>query len=778
MNTLSFAPLAAAVLPAASLAQQYPPPSVIEEIIVVAQKREQLSQEIGISIAALPGEQLLERGVDQPKDLHWLVPNVSLQNNGGGGAAVLIVRGIGLQSPRINDTPTTAFYVDDVYQPSIASAEWTLFDVERVEVLKGPQGGLYGRNAVGAAVQIISRAPEPGKRQAHLSLGASAYSTWELEGATTFQLSERTALRVAGRALTGSDSPYSSAAGAFEHGAEDRRAGRVSLRVTPGERTDLVFRVHGGRDDTELALLRPVGIYADLGSAAALGAPQVSLALLGGLQGLVPEPLCAAVASGSGPDQDSCATATGVTPAGYGLRRDDVHASASDFRGFLDSSWYGASITAGADIGRLRLRSITAYDSIDYRRFQDFDAQSALHLHIDYNTRIRARSQELRVSSTENPRLIWTVGVNYAEDDLVEDSPLYGAEGVLPLLFGGAVYSPQHYDQAAKALAVYGHIEWRWADTWNLIGELRYTDARTAFAGGASLGFADGTIVPFVTTDDSASFEALSGKLAIEWTPAEGMLAFASLSRGFKTGGFFGGFPTSVEQLAPFDAETVWSLELGIKSDWLENRLRLNASAFVYERHDVQQNAGDPESPINIKRIMNIGDVDTKGFEADLTWLASERLSLSLGLGYADAEVSDSPFVQAASLPLLPDAPIAGTNLPNYSDFSATWAGRYQAPLGRLTGFVQIEGRYLSEQDLSIISHPIERSVFTEPGSTLWNLRAGIAPPSGRWQAQAYVENAGDANYRILARNDGAFGIHELYGWPRTWGVRYVHRWE
>jgi hypothetical protein len=132
---------------------QAPSTAAIEEIVVIAQKREQLVQDIGIAVAAFSGRSLRERGVDQAEDLYQLMPNANLQNNGGGGAPVVIVRGVGLQSFRINDSPTTAFYVDDVYQTSVASAEWTMFDVERIEVLKGPQGGLYGRNALGGAVE-------------------------------------------------------------------------------------------------------------------------------------------------------------------------------------------------------------------------------------------------------------------------------------------------------------------------------------------------------------------------------------------------------------------------------------------------------------------------------------------------------------------------------------------------------------------------------------------------------------------------------------------------
>jgi iron complex outermembrane receptor protein len=341
------------------------------------------------------------------------------------------------------------------------------------------------------------------------------------------------------------------------------------------------------------------------------------------------------------------------------------------------------------------------------------------------------------------------------------------------------VFSPQNYDQETKALAVYGHVEWRFAEPFNLVGELRYTDEEKTFVGGARLGFANGATVPFVATDAATSFDALSGKIGLEWTLRDDLLAYGSIARGFKTGGFFGGFPTSVSQLAPFDAETLWGFELGVKSDWRDGRLRLNASLFSYDREDVQQNAADPASSINIKRITNIGDVETTGLEADLIWLVTDALSLTFGVGTTDAEVTDSSFIQAASLPLLPDRPIQGSNLPNYSESTANFVGRYEGSFnGNFDYAVQLEGRYQSEQDLSIITNVLEVPVFREPGYSLWNVRFGVGPANTRWQAQLFVNNVGDETYRVLARNDGAFGIHELYGMPRTWGVDFQYRWQ
>jgi len=748
----------------------------IEEIVVVAQKREQLIQDVGISVTAFSGRNLQERDIDQSEDLYQLIPNVNLQNNGGGGAPVVIVRGVGLQSFRINDSPTTAFYVDDVYQTSVASAEWTMFDLERVEVLKGPQGGLYGRNALGGAIQIISRTPTVDEdNNGYVSLGIEEYSREELEAAASFGIGDKFAIRVAARTVEGSDAPYYSVPGGYNYGAEDRDAGRVTLRISPSDTFDITLRLHGGGDSSELEPLRPIGVYANAGTVPTR--PTVSLALALGLAGALPTPLCASIIAGGGTDPATCATATGVTPNGYLLGRDNVYDSASAFRGFLDSDWSGTGFTLNLELGDYRLQTITAGDSIDYRRYQDFEGTPLEHLHIDYNTEIDAWSQEVRFFYEGSDTLSWVVGTSYAEDEVLEDTLLYGAQGVLPLIFGGAVFSPQVYDQDTEAFALYGHAEWRFASAFNLVSELRYTDEDKTFVGGARLGFPNGATVPFVSTNDAISFEAWSGKIGVEWTLNDNVLTYGTISRGFKTGGFFGGFPTNVAQLAPFDAETLLGLELGVKSDVADGRLRLNASVFSYDRQDVQQNAADPTSPINIKRITNIGDVDTVGAEADVTWLATDRLSLNLGVGATDAEVSDSTFIQAASLPFLPDTPIEGSNLPNYSDLSVNFVGRYEGSFGANLGwFAQLEGRYQSEQDLSIITNPVEVPVFQEPGYSLWNVRFGVNGEA--WTAQLFVNNANDETYRVLARNDGAFGIHELYGMPRTAGVSFQYQWE
>jgi len=772
--------------------------AVIEEIVVTAQKRAQSAQDIGIAVAAFQGETLRERGIAQAKDLHRLIPNVNLQNEAGAGSPVVIVRGIGLQNFRINDSPTTSFYIDEVYQPSIATAESSMYDLDRVELLKGPQGGLYGRNTIAGAVQVISRAPEIGEElNGYLSTGIGRFTQGYVEGAAGGSLGPTFAARVAGRYDFSGNKQWESATGGFDHGEVERGSGRLMLRFAPTDTMDFLVKVHGGKDESEMPLLRGVGVFADIGSAAAFGLPNVSLAPVIAVQpppvraalvaGLPPQfqatfPFCASVATGVGSDPTSCAMIDGLTPASQGQGDADGDSrfdATTDFEGFQDNTWWGLSLNATFDFGDWRLQSVTAYDDLDYRRFSDRDAVRSTHQLIDYNTEISSWEQELRLFYDAGGRFNAVFGFNYAEDDLEEDSLLDGRDGLVPVLFGGAIISPQQYEQKTESLAFYGHLEYRVIEAVNLIGELRFTDAEKRFAGGNSLVFPSGATAPLVSTDDDIDFSALSGKIGLEWFANDNVMLYGTVSHGFKTGGFFGGFATRQDELLPFAEEFIWAYEAGFKTDFLDGRARVNGSVFYYDRSDVQQSAANPLSPVAIKRIVNVGDVETYGGELDVTWQVNEFLGFQVSAGILDAEIVDSDFVQAANIPLLPDAPVEGSNVPNYSDFSLNAIGRYEHPLGN-GWYGWLQGEYIrrTQADLAIITNPLERPIFQEPGYSLVNFRVGVRSPDGRWSAQAFVENAADEEYRVLARNDGTFGIYELYGDPRTYGASLTYSWE
>lgn len=745
----------------------------IEEVVVTAQKRAQGSQDLGLSVSALTGDALREQGIAQAEDLARFVPNVSALNVSGGGVPIIIVRGVGLQNFRVNDSPTTALYLDEVYQTSVISANFSLYDLERVELLKGPQGGLYGRNSISGAMQVISNKPYVGEAaDGYLNAEYGKYNRRELEGATSFPLGEMAAMRVGGRWEKSDDTQFESLTGGFDHGEADRWAARSLLRLTPADTVDLLFKVHGGADQSELPLLQPVGTFADLGTAADAGldilnADNIAL-------GSLTQTLCPSLLAGRGSNGD-CVYNTGRKPADYGLDG-GRYQSAADFGGYLDNAWYGASLNAAFILGDYTLTSISAYDTVDYQRNTDLDGLPIEHSHSDYRTEIDSWSQELRLAYDGSDRISWVAGLTYGEDELLENSDLRGGEGLLPVAFGGARRVDQNYEQTTRALALYAHGEWRFSQDWNLVAELRHTNAEKEFAGLQQLDFGDFE-TPFITYDDETDFDNLSGKLALEWTPADNLLYYGSVSEGFKTGGFYGGFITTPEQLAPYDEETILAYEIGLKSDWLDGRLRLNGSAFYYDRSDVQQSATDTSGPVAVTRLTNVGDVEVSGAELDLTYQPLQTLTLQLGLGYTDSELVDSDLV-SATIPGMPESPIEGTNTPNYSKVNANFLGRYQRDLGEdLYGRVQLEVSYRSERDLNLVTNPREGALLTEPSYTLTNLRAGIGSHLSDWEIMLFVENLTDERYRTLLRDNGLRGMHTLYGDPRIWGASFTYRW-
>ncbi|GAB2505087.1 TonB-dependent receptor [Microbulbifer agarilyticus] len=736
----------------------------IEEVTVTAQKRAQSTQDLGLAITALGGEQMREQGIEDGTDLAAVIPNVSMQNIGGGGLPVVIVRGIGLQNFRVNDSPTTSFYVDEVYQTSIAAVEFSMFDMERVEVLKGPQGGLYGRNTIGGAVQVISAKPVVGEEaNGFTSLSFGEYGQTNGEFGASLPVNDTMAVRVSGRIEQSDDKYWTDTVTGKKHGEEDRWATRAILAWEPTDTIDATFKIHGGADQSELALQRAVGIYA------------------GNLGPFTPfSGLCASILAGNGTSAD-CVTLSGQTTSELG-QDGNIYAAAngSQVLPAMDSNWMGASAVVNFQLSdAYTLTSVTAHDSLDYARNVNSDAIPIEFQNIAYGTEIDWWSQEFRLAYDNGGDLTWIAGANYSEDELSEASVLRGGEGILPAAFGGASYSNQYYDQNAESYAIYGHAEYALNDRWSTTGELRYTNETRSFSGIQQFMLPDDSQLLAITVDDSAEFSNVSGKVGVNFAANDNVLLFGSVSNGFKVGGFFGGFATDPSQLAAYDEETILAYEAGIKSDWLDGRLRANAALFIYEREDVQMGAREDlgEGVVSPKRLVNIGDVETHGAEVDFTWLPTENLTLNAAFGYTDAEIADSDYVNRSSLEIVGN--LEGANIPNYSKYSSNLTGRYEHEIGaNLLGHVQLEYSYRSERDLDLITTPeIEEAVFQEPSYSLLNLRLGLGDAEGGWGLSANIENLLDEEYRAEARGDGLYGVYEIYGAPRTWSLSANYSW-
>jgi iron complex outermembrane receptor protein len=722
----------------------------IERIQVTSQKRTQSVQEVGIAISAFNADDLKNRGIDDIGGLSESLANVELQDITGGGMPVMVVRGVGLQDIRVNNTPTTPFYIDEIYQASIAQTAFTMYDIERVEILKGPQGGLYGRNATGGAAQVISKKPEFEAANGYVRAGYGKWNKIDLEGAFGTELSDTIAVRVSGKSITSGDTYTHSVSENKDHGEADVWGGRGMMRFKPSDDFDVLLKFHGGEDKSETDLLRASAVYAG-------GTPLVP--------GLSEEALngntCAI------PGASNCYTMDGRTHAEQGVSS-SVHDTTSSTYPKLDSSWSGFSAYINWTFGDYKLTSITAKDDFNHGRNTDFDGHSTEAQHIKYRSDLESISQEIRLASF-GEYYNWIIGANYAEDTLSEDTLLLGAEG--PLALFGLTEAPQAYDQEVKSKSIYGHINYLATELLTITTEIRYTKEEKSMAGGSL----------FSQIDDSTTYDAFSGKLGTSYKLSNNALLYAHLSRGFKSGGYPGGIVFSAEALAAYDQETVNAVELGAKTEWLDNTLRMNGAIFYYDYQD-QQGIAQIENPLGgvIKKLGNLGDSEIKGAELDITWIPTEGWFIQMGLGYTDAIIAESTATTKDTFgTVTEDIPLKGANLPNVANWSFNTLISHEHSLSDdLLGIAQLTYSIKDDVDLSMAISDQEKAFYNEDGYSLVNVRYTVMNEDETWSIAAYINNLTDKEYRTTARSDGLYGFYEMYGAPRSYGLVFNYNWE
>lgn len=746
-------------------------PRKLERIVVTAEKTESTVQETGMVVNSFSADELLEGGINDIDGIVSLIPNVQLLDATGGGVPVVFVRGVGLADFRVNNSPAAAFYDDEIYKPSVAMMASSFFDLERVEVLKGPQGGLYGRNANAGAIQVISAKPTLYGEEGYLDIGLGQFGKTELEGAYNALLTDKLAMRVSGRRVASGDTYMRSVqpdgAGSFDykkHGAKDEWASRVQFYYEPSDRFDATLKLFAGADKSDIALLKPIGIW------------EGSDTMVPGLaDGALTNQVCAPLLAGRR-DDTQCATITGQTPEQMGLL--DAFDTASSTINKLDNEWQGLTLSMNYKLNNgVVLSSISHLESFDHVRPSDWDAVGGSYQDIYYQTDISAFSQEFRVAyDTNNWRFFG--GVNIAKEELEEDSTIIGNIGIIPVGFGHTEVH-QKYKQDVDAYAVFGRVDYAVTDKFDLVTELRFTKEEKSFAGQTYLRNPAGSNDPTQemllvdATQPKANFEDVSGKITLNYKANSNLLTYMSVSRGFKSGGFPGGLVLSNDGAEKYDSETITGYETGFKSDLMDQRLRFNAAVFYYDYSNLQGSARVPAvGGVTLDRFQNIGDAEVYGFDAELTYLLSDNWLVQAMLGHSEGKITKSLATQLSPL-TGEEFALEGKELSYKPDFSANLLIRHDFELqSGYGGYAQLVYDWRSAQNFTYIGNLAEQAVFTEGAYGLVNFQVGISKINSDWQFSAFVRNLTDTRYRTNARADDLGGAYEIYGAPRIWGVK------
>lgn len=748
-----FAPLCTAALLVSTVAVAEEA-SLMEEVIVTAQKREQRLQDTPVSVTAFTGTLVEELGLRQSEDITAQTPNFSVgYPNGDNGVPAPFIRGVGLNDFGVLNQGPIAAYVDEVYISSNAAQIFQLLDVERVEVLRGPQGTLYGRNATGGAVNFVSRKPGP-ERDGWGRVDVGSYGARNFEGAVGTPLGDKAAVRVA-LLKSVSDGWMTNGLTGHDQQGIDELAWRILLDAAPSDRLDLSFKVHGGRTRSDSVQYRHLGVWDATGtqcSDAAILAKQCIDIL--GYSEYMPYTL------GDG-------TQVAAVPQ-YDRGNYDLEAK-------NDTDFWGTSLRVEFDMGDFLLTSITAYDHMEDSRPEETDASPNDLLEGVLAVTQKSLSQELRISG-DSGNMNWLGGIYYLRDKAT-DHTLFDLLRLLRPLYVGApctlapagnptgfclddyVYAFESgTKQDITSLSAYFDTTIDLTQQWQLSTGLRYTTEKVDHD---SYFFYDepaagNPAMPGFPSSEDTDFRNLSGRLVFNYNVSNDLMYYGGVTTGFKGGGI----QSTSDGVSKYDEEKLVSYEAGFKAQLADGRLRINGSAFRYDYKDLQVFAFVIINGVGFSTISNAADARIYGAELEVQWLPIDNLFLNLGMGLLRTKYED--FV-------IPAGDFSGNEIPMSPELTLNGLAQYDVPMGSRGDIrVQVDFNYQDDVYFDSLNNPL----LSQDSYTLYNARVSWHSADERWEVAAFGRNLTDEEYMVYGFDLSFFGFHEqMLGSPRSYGI-------
>jgi iron complex outermembrane receptor protein len=720
-RTTSIAALAGAMLlPTSAFAQ-------IDEVITTAQRRVETTQDVPVAVTVLNAEDLEIRQIEETLDIASFVPNLNLgTNTGTANAARIFLRGIGEDESRGLVEPAVGTYVDGVYYGRLVGSLLDLVDLEQIEVLRGPQGTLYGRNSNGGALKITTVKPNTDSFGGNARVTYGNNDRFDVKGSVNLPIGENTAVRVSGL--------YKTRDGFFDINSNGTLAGQGVEEV--GDLDTLAFRGSLSHDFGNWNVLL-IADYTDDDSDPIPSTVIDSLDADGDLFTVEPAPGTSCVDAGP-------ATA----PAGAF----QFTYSVGCFAGFSnETKSRGLSGTITGDVGQFTVQSITA--------FRRLDDNLSTHIGFPFQqaTDQEQISQEFTASSNFDGAFNFVTGVYYFKEDLNLDSAF-----VFPFRVAADV----------ESYAIFGQGELRAGD-FTLTGGIRYTDEDRDFQG---INFASGFNNQVDAGGDNVSYTA-----KVDYDLNEELLLYASYSTGFKGASVS---PDCFNPLSCFlstEEETVDTIELGFKSQFARDRVRFNGTYFNNQYDNLQ--IGATVGAGQFTRF-SVPQTDIQGLEFELTFAPTDRFELSANLGLLDAEYDDVTSGQidpgsgvdrvingltnlGAGCPggVATEACALALELKNAPSYKANFAATYFQPMPN--GELVLSGDISFEDDsFSLVANSPASAASDIP--TLANARIAYRPDNAGWSVALWARNITDEEYfRAGTGNGNAVYASE----PATYGV-------
>jgi len=704
--------------------------NTLSEVVVTAQRKEESAQNVGIALSVISGEGLADKAITNVAGLQNAIPSLQVEPAFGGGQPQFRIRGVGFLDYTSNNASPIGVSLDDVAFALPIQTAGQLFDVNRIEVLRGPQGTLYGRNTTGGQINFISNRPTA-ETHAGITAEYGSHNEVNAEGYVSGSIAPGLLGRLSVATEQGGEWQRNRDTG--QHlGNKDKIAGRGQLEWKPADLVDLRLGFHLAQDKSD-----ETGLY--------LLKPYTRTNALGVVTTTIPA------------DTSRYVTDWNLNPTFanlIGLRPGSKPG--------VDNSNNGVDLSANIDFGSARLTSITAYNRMIRREYGDWDATQYHDSDEFFRSDLDVLSQEVRVASTGDGRLGWVGGVFYSDLDLHEKfySDFTDAKSI-----GGIALT--QYEQKARSLGLFGQANYKFNDALKATLGVR-EDHETRELIGLNTGFLVPDIPSFTggAINHSITSNLPSGKFEIDYTPQPGTLIYESISRGVKSGGFTAHNTVAAPTAEPFEPEKLTAYEVGIKSD-VTSTLRVDTAAFYY-RYKGQQVLGKVLDTLSQSYVGKFVNADSRlaGGEIELEWRPLAGLSISQYAGFVEGyftnKVLDSNAVDYNGRPL---------SVPKWSlggDVSYGWtAADYR---------ITAESNY-SFHDTYSQFYLLGSSDFTVPKYWLANANLSLSPASGApWTLSLWGRNIFDKSYDVT-RNFFLPGTEVAQaGEPATFGIRVSYK--
>ena len=732
--TMPAAAFAAAQDTAARSTQEGARTDTLETITVTARRREEPIEKVPVAISAFSADDLADLQATSIDGLQGAVPGLNVvQGRGSSSAANVFIRGIGQPDALQTFDPGVGMYVDDVYYSRIQGALLSLFDVSHIEVLRGPQGTLYGKNSTGGAIKIVTRDPsEVAEGSVELTLGNYGRRAGQFYLAGP--LAENWSGSIAGT-VAQDDGYIRDPDTGRKFNDDDTKAVRGKLRYDSGN-FDATLSMDYTRLNTGLTMGQPVAplIQTDLalGPVVLLPAPQGEYDFRS--------------RTSFGPDHGQKMTHQGAA----------LHMNWD-----LSPDW--------------QLKSISSWRKLDSESYIDIDASQYELGDVQVNFNQKQLSQELQLQYDNGDSVQAVYGLYYLNEKVPSHQEAYADD--LFALAGAPIDFLRTIDDDldTTSMAAFAHVDWEFVPTWTLAAGLRYTSEKKEYDRSTSTFWG----APFAGLNETVAFDG--SKRWNAWTPSVSLskqitpqtMAYASANRGFKSGGFNGRANAVVEtQNAVFDPEYVWTYEIGAKMRSDDGRMLANVAAFQSQYRDFQARVSEvlnpgSDTPTFSFPVLNAAKLSMTGVEFEGMVMFGSGTRLSTQLAYLDAKYDrfDDPRT-------LIDPALA--NLHDHVPFSPKWTARVALSQSFFLDSgaaitVGADAAYRDDTWLSVDN----RAGLMQPGYTVTGLFGLFDSADGAWQLRAGVRNLGDKVYRTDGQEFSSVGNIQTvyYGWPRNWYV-------